>query len=245
MNMNRRRFLKFLSAAGVGVAARITGLLPEAQLLAKAQSQPARGPAPWYAAKPVSQTEITGTARDAAVSRMVNSADYRNLAANLPTKPTTFAQTLAVESVRADGTRVLSVGAVVDSERVIFFHQELGQSSRRTAAQAYSVPSSGKTTASLIGASAGGQAAQAHISAASVTTDAAGGAVMPATCYGHWCYTCCGFDWNHVAECCGSCVWSCFNPLTCVLCIGIWCQFCLYWACNYWCYQCLPYRTPC
>jgi hypothetical protein len=249
MNMNRRRFLKFVSAAGVGVAAGITGLFPEARLLAKAQSQPASGTAtpPWFAAKPVSQTEIVGAARDAAVKRMVNSGDFRNVAANLPTTPTSFAQTLAVESVHADGSRVLSVGATVDSERVIIFHQQLGPGSRRTAAQGYlATTSNGNTTASLFGASMDGQAAQSHIGAAGVTTDAAtGGLTTATTCYGHWCYICCGFDLNHIAECCGSCFWSCFNPLTCVLCVGIWCQFCLYWACNYWCYQCVSYRTPC
>jgi hypothetical protein len=249
MNMNRRRFLKFVSAAGVGVAARITGLFPEAQLLAKAQSQPAGGTGtpPWYAAKPVSQTEIVGAARDAAVKRMVNSADFRNVAANLPTTPTTFAQTLAVESVHADGTRVLSVGATVDSDRVIVFHQQLGSGSRRTAAQGYLATTvNGNTTASLIGASRDGQAVQSHIGAAAVTTDAAtGGLMSAATCYGHWCYECCGWSLQGLEQCCGSCFFSCFNPLTCVLCVGIWCQFCLYWECNYHCYQCLSYRTPC
>jgi hypothetical protein len=253
MNMNRRRFLKFVSAAGVGVAARITGLLPEAQLLAKAQTQPASGTGtpPWFAAKPVSQTELVGAAKDAAVKRMVNSTDFRNVAANLPTTPTSFAQTLAVESVHADGSRVLSVGATVDSDRVIVFHQQLGTGSRRTAAQGYmATTTNGNTTASLIGASFDGQAAQSHIGAAAATTDAAtGGLVSAATCYGHWCYGCCGWDMNHLAECCGSCGLVC-NPWVgnlgaCLLCVGIWCQFCLYWSCNYWCYQCVSYRILC
>jgi hypothetical protein len=237
MELDRRRFLKFLSAAGVAVGARLTGLFPEAQLLARAQVRPPAGPPPWYAMKPVAQTEVTGAARDAAVKAMVASADFRNVAASLPNVPSSFDQTLAVESVHADGSRVLSVGVTIDETRVVVHHQEVGVSSPRTASQAYlAVASNGKRTASLIGASTDGTAAHSHVTESAATA---------ATCYGHWCTSCCGWDLNHLAECCLSCGLSCLNPLTCVLCVGIWCQFCLYWACNNWCSQCVSYRVPC
>jgi hypothetical protein len=237
MDLDRRRFLKFLSAAGIAIGARVAGLFPEAQLLAKAQVRPPDAQPPWYAMKPVKQTEITGAARDAAVKAMLESIDFRNVAASLPDVPTSFAQTLAVESVRADGSRVLSVGVTLDETRVITHHELLGQGSPRTAAQAYmGAASNGRTTASLIGASVDGQAAHSHVST---------GAVTAATCYGHWCYECCGWDITALEQCCGPCFFSCWNPITCVLCVGIWCQFCLYWDCNYHCYQCLSYRTPC
>jgi hypothetical protein len=234
MDFDRRRFLKFLSAAGIAIGARVTGLFPEAQLLAKAQVRPPDAQPPWYAMKPVKQTEITGAARDAAVKAILESIDFRNVAASLPDVPTSFAQTLAVESVRADGSRVLSVGVTLDETRVIIHHELLGQGSPRTAAQAYMVAAS---KMSLIGKSVDGQAAHSHVST---------GALTAATCYGHWCYECCGWDLNHLEECCGSCFFSCLGGvILCVLCVGIWCQFCLYWSCNYHCYQCLSYRTPC
>jgi hypothetical protein len=240
MNLDRRRFLKFLSAAGVALGARLTGVLPEAQLLAHAQAPPPDAPPPWYAMKPVKQTEIVGAARDAAVKRMLRSADFRNVAASLPDVPTKFAQSLAVESLHEDGSRVLSVGVTLDDHRAITHHRQLGVKSPRTASHAYmSQTVNGKMTGSIIGASRDGLAVQSHVS------QGASGMVA-ATCYGHWCRGCCGWDWNALAECCGSCIFACIPPTpVCILCVGIWCQFCLYWHCNYWCYSCVPYRTPC
>lgn len=232
-NINRRGFIKALSALGMAVGAKMAGIFPEGQMLGEAKS-PAHPDPPWYARKAVQQTELKGAELDAAVKQLLASADHANVAVDLPTVSSTPFYTAAVDNLLADGTTIRSIGIAHDEGHFVGYHELIGGKERRTSAAAFRVKKvNGKDTALLVGSSDNGQ--QNLL----VAGDGPGAFLTSSCPCNHYCNICCSWD-SGIWECCISCGWSCFGgPVVCALCFWIWCNLCLYWHCNWWCSQCV------